>query len=110
MPGDKVIIRTRDEFKRYIANNKYNIVKVSATWCGPCKRCAPYVDELFKKMPKEVNMIVLDADECHDVCSYLKVKSVPTFITYVDGAPMDALMSSDTNGIKQLFEQMIKHC
>ena len=110
MPGDKVIIRTRDEFKKYIANNKYNIVKVSATWCGPCKRCAPYVDELFKKMPKEVNMIALDADECHDVCSYLKVKSVPTFITYVDGAPMDALMSSDTNGIKQLFEQMIKHC
>jgi thioredoxin 1 len=109
MPGDKVLIRTRNEFKKYVANNKYVIVKVSATWCGPCKRCAPYVDELFKKMPEAINMVVLDADECADVCSFLKVKSVPTFITYVDGGPADALMSSDKDGIKQLFEQMLKH-
>ena len=109
MPGEKVLIRTRNEFKKYVANNKYVIVKVSATWCGPCKKCTPYVNELFKKMPEDINMVVLDADECADVCSYLKVKSVPTFTTYIDGVPVDVLMSSNEDGIRQLFGQMLKH-
>ena len=51
MPGKIVEINTREEYKKFIAEHKYCIVKVSAGWCGPCQRVKPWFMERFKKMP-----------------------------------------------------------
>ena len=50
MPGEIIEIKKRDEFKTYVKNNKFVIVKIGATWCGPCKRCTPTVEKLFNQM------------------------------------------------------------
>lgn len=107
MPGEKVIIRDRNTFKNYVKANKYVIVKVSATWCGPCKKSTPYVENCYRQMPTNVNMVVLDADDCSDVCSYLKIKSVPTIITYIDGGPYNYLISSDEKEIISFFQHFL---
>ena len=107
MPGEKVIIRERKTFQNYVKTNPYVIVKVSATWCGPCKRCSPCVEKCYKQMPTNINMVVLDADDCADVCSYLKIKSVPTLITYVNGNPHNYLVSSNEDDIIDFFQQFL---
>ena len=108
MPGEKVIIRERKTFQNYVNSKQFVIVKVSATWCGPCKRCSPYVENCWKKMPEKVNMVVLDADDCADVCSYLKIKSVPTIITFINGNPHNYLVSSNEQDIIDFFAQFLK--
>jgi len=59
-------------------------------------------------MPEKVNMVVLDADDCADVCSYLKIKSVPTMITYINGNPHNYLVSSKEDDIIDFFVQYLK--
>ena len=108
MPGEKVIIRERKTFQNYVNSNKFVIVKVSATWCGPCKRSSPCVESCWKKMPENVNMVVLDADDCSDVCSYLKIKSIPTLITYINGNPHNYFVSSGDKEIINFFEKYLR--
>lgn len=108
MPGEKVLIRERNTFKNYVKSNQFVIVKVSATWCGPCKRSSPCVESCWKKMPENVNMVVLDADDCSDVCSYLKIKSVPTIITFINGNQHNYLVSSNEDDIIDFFNQILK--
>tara|TARA_B000000557_G_scaffold187177_1_gene153113 strand:- start:521 stop:889 length:369 start_codon:yes stop_codon:yes gene_type:complete len=102
-----VMIKTRSEFQDYIDKNKYCIVKVGAKWCGPCKRVQPLIDKCFSKL-KHVKLILVDADECIDLYSKLKVKSMPTIYTFVNGEMQNAQVGANELGISNLFLNMAK--
>tara|TARA_B100000795_G_scaffold25928_1_gene17230 strand:- start:711 stop:1043 length:333 start_codon:yes stop_codon:yes gene_type:complete len=109
MPGEIIEIKTRDEFKTYVKNHKIVIVKIGATWCGPCKRSSPTVQKLFSQMPENVNMVLVDADSGSDVKNYLKIKVVPTLISFIDGYPCEIYQTSDNNEIKLFFEKVLTY-
>ncbi len=48
-----------------------------ATWCGPCKRLSPTIDEIRDEFP---NLLVtkVDIDAQHEFASEWNIKSVPT--------------------------------
>jgi|TARA_B110000902_G_C14165507_1_gene534795 thioredoxin-like negative regulator of GroEL len=110
MPGERVVISNRTEFKNYVKKNKFVIVKIGATWCGPCKRCSPTVEKFFNQMPEKVNMVDVDADSCCDVKNYLKIKAVPTLIAFINGDPCEIYQTSNDNEIKNFFEKVLKYC
>lgn len=41
-------IKTIDNFKKAIAENKLTLVDFYADWCGPCKMIATVISELAK--------------------------------------------------------------
>ena len=62
-------ITTREEALQLINNNKAVIFKFTATWCGPCKRVAPLVDELYEQVKDHVVMVIVDIDKARDIAS-----------------------------------------
>ena len=110
MPGEKITICNREEFKNYVKNNKFVIVKISATWCGPCKRCNPTVEKLFNQMPDKVKMVLVDADSCSDVKNHLKIKVVPTLIAFINGDPCEIYQTSNDNEINNFFKKFLTYC
>jgi thioredoxin-like negative regulator of GroEL len=110
MPGEIIEIKKRDEFKTYVKNNKIVIVKIGATWCGPCKRCAPTVFLLFNKMPEKVKMVLVDADSGSDVKNHLKIKVVPTLMAFINGDPCEIYQTSNDNEIKNFFNKVLTYC
>uniref|UniRef100_A0A6C0KFE2 Thioredoxin domain-containing protein n=1 Tax=viral metagenome TaxID=1070528 RepID=A0A6C0KFE2_9ZZZZ len=104
-------LKTRQEFKNYIEQNKniVVIVKVSATWCGPCKKVEPYITELYENTPKNIIMVELDGDDDDDTVAYLKIRKFPTFISYVHGEKTDIYETSQPNEIKEFFNKAIAH-
>lgn len=108
MPGEIVMIKKRAEFINYLNVNKYVIVKIGALWCGPCKRSTPEVERLFKHMPENVNMVLVDADTCSDVKSYLKIKVIPTLIIFVNAEQMEIYQTSNVNEIQTFFKRVLE--
>ena len=46
-----------DQFKHYIDSDKYVLLFFTASWCGPCKRIYPQLEELAKKLNKDLIQI-----------------------------------------------------
>ena len=74
-------INTVKEYQELLAIPGKHIVKVSASWCGPCKVLAATIDQLedqIKEMFVEIN-----ADEAEEeLLSLLHVRNVPLLVFY----------------------------
>ena len=55
------------------------VIKMSATWCLPCKQLKPIFDEVIQDIP-DIKVVEIDVEEHPDIASNYKVKSIPTII------------------------------
>ena len=99
-------ILTKEEFKKVLTPNKITILKASATWCRPCKEIASYVEELFYKTPPNVQIVYLDVDEGLELFNHLKLRKVPTFISFVGNDKMDVYETANKVKIAQFFQKI----
>ena len=101
--------KTRQEFKQLIASNdkKIVIVKASAKWCKPCRDCHDYVIEQFNNHKHDNGklLIFLDIDDCRDVSSFLRIKRLPTLLSYKDGQPNQVVYGGGQNDINTFFRK-----
>ena len=63
----------RNEFLTLLkANPGLVVVKLGATWCGPCKQIAHVVEGFFASSPANVVCADIDVDQSIDLYAYLK--------------------------------------
>lgn len=62
------------------------LVEFGATWCGPCKRLEPILQDLAAERPGDLRVVQVDVDEAPDLASAYGVRSVPTVIAFRAGA------------------------
>ena len=68
------------------------LVDFWAPWCGPCQMMGPIVDDLAKDYEgKKIKIGKLNVDENMEVAGKWEVMSVPTFIVFKNGEPVDTL-------------------
>ena len=102
----KVSFKTRNECKQCILNNKFVVVKVSAKWCGPCRRISSLVEACLAELPSRVIAVIVDFDAHRDVASALRIKNVPTFMLYIDGMPDICLVGADKQKVQNFFQSV----
>ena len=92
MPEREILtgIESRHSLMDLLKNNPGHIViKLGATWCGPCKRIESNVNEFFLKCPPNVLCGDIDIDESFDMYAFLKAKrmvdGVPSILVYSRG-------------------------
>ena len=60
--------------------DKPAIVDFTATWCGPCKKLAPILEELAKEYKGKVNIYKVDVDKCKDLAQAFRISSIPAML------------------------------
>jgi len=108
MPGNIIHLTTRKELQKVISQNNAFIIDVTATWCGPCKSLKPLLHEYFEQIKDKFDLVIIDADDGADAASYLKVRSYPTLISYVNHERSECLVGFDVEGLKHFIVQSYK--
>ena len=107
-------IENRDAFAKLLTINPGLIlIKLTAVWCGPCKRVKPVVDAFFASSPPNVMCCEIDVDECFDLYSFLKnkrvVNGIPVILCYNQGNlsayPNDSITGADAGELDKFFKR-----
>lgn len=77
---------TDNNFDSVISENNKILVDFWASWCVPCQRLAPILEEI----QQENNLLVgkLNIDENPVKTEEFSVVSVPTMVLFIDGVPV----------------------
>lgn len=80
-------IANREAFFHLLGHNPGLIVlKLGATWCGPCQQIKNVVHGFFASSPEEVICCDIDVDESFDMYALLKskkmVNGIPVLLCY----------------------------
>ncbi|MBX9771152.1 MAG: thioredoxin [Candidatus Obscuribacterales bacterium] len=67
------------------------LVEFWATWCGPCKRMKPVVDEIAKEFEGKLKTVKVDIDAEPELASKFNVNGVPTLVLFKDGRVVTTL-------------------
>lgn len=88
-------VLSSSEFKSQVLDAKQPVlVDFFATWCGPCKRVAPIVDEIATEVAGKAEVVKVDIDQSPDIASQYGVMSVPTFILFEGGQPKKQVLGA----------------
>ena len=72
------------------------VVDFSATWCGPCQRIAPVLDELAAEFDGKVVIYKVDIDKNRNLAKAFNVSSIPA-VMYIplNGEPVMTVGARD---------------
>lgn len=98
------IISSEDFQSKVLEAEKPVLVDFFATWCGPCKRVAPVLDEVASEVDGEAYVYKVDIDQSQDIAARYRISSVPTMILFKQGEPArKAIGALPKESIMELF-------
>jgi len=89
-----VVELTEANFDKLVNGSKLTFVDFWAVWCGPCRTMEPIVERLAAKLGGTVNFGKLNVDEHSGVATRYEVQSIPTFMLFKNGRPVDAVIGT----------------
>ena len=82
------------------------VVKMTASWCAPCKRIDPSYVLLARKHAKGMKFYRIDVDELEDVSESLEVDLMPSFLLFEDGKEIQRVKGAN---VRELEDMVANH-
>ena len=116
--GNAVAELTSETFKTTICDirdkdasflgDKPAIVDFTATWCGPCQKLAPILEELAVEYKGKVNIYKVDVDKCKDLAQAFRISSIPAVMFIPkDGTPQMMVGLRSKDAMKKDIERLL---
>lgn len=96
---------TEQNFDQLLASGQPVVIDFFATWCGPCRRVSPIIDELAEKYAGRVNIGKCDVDAEEGLAARFGVRSIPTIVFLKDGKIVDTQIGAASQSV---FEEKIE--
>lgn len=101
----KLVYNVGSEDLVYLGD-KPAIVDFTASWCGPCQRIAPILEELAKEYEGQIVIYKVDVDKEKGLAQAFNVSSIPA-VLYIPGTGGEPVMTVGARG-KEKFKEEIQ--
>lgn len=83
---------TVDSFNTEVINSdKLTVVDFYATWCGPCRKLSPILEEVETELNDRVNFAKIDTDDNIDAAKEYQVSGLPTLLVFKNGEVVERM-------------------
>ena len=80
-------------FEQTVSSDSPTLVDFWAEWCGPCKTMQPVFTRTARKF-KKIRFARLNIDQNQDIATKLGIQSIPIFIMFKNGNPIDKVIGA----------------
>lgn len=89
-----VIEVTDENFEQEVCNEeKVTLVDFWATWCGPCRKLSPLLDDLSVEFEGKAKFVKIKADENLQTAQKYSISGVPCLLIFKNGEPVERMVN-----------------
>lgn len=96
---------TTENYKEILAQDKLVVLDFWATWCGPCKKIAPFVEQLAEEYADKAIIGKVNVEDEDDLASEYSIRNIPTILYIKNGEVVDKFVGATT---KDVLEEKLK--
>ncbi len=67
------------------------VVDFWATWCGPCRKLSPVVEEIAQNYEDKVKFVKVNIEEGMDTAKKYSISGLPSLLVFKDGEAVDRM-------------------
>lgn len=84
----KVLYPNKQDFEELVKKEGVVLVDFFASWCEPCKKLSPIIDQIKERYNDKVTVIKVDIDEETELAKEYDIIAIPTLLIFKNGELM----------------------
>jgi thioredoxin 1 len=73
------------DFDNVLESESLVVVDFTATWCGPCRKVAPLLEQLATEYQNQIKVVKVDIDQNKVNAKKFGIKSIPAVLMFKSG-------------------------
>ena len=88
-----VVTQVQDsEFEALLTYEGPVLIDFGATWCGPCRKIAPLIEQLAEEYEGRAKVVKLDIDQNKITPKKFSIRSIPAVLVFKGGELVESIV------------------
>lgn len=107
--AEPIVKLTTDNYDKEISEGIV-LVDFWATWCPPCRKMNPILEELAKEYSGKIKIGKFDVDTDKQFSTKKGIQAIPTMIFYFDGKELGRIRgASEKDDLKKVIDDLLSN-
>jgi thioredoxin 1 len=80
------------DLDQLLTSDKPVVIDYTATWCGPCRVIAPFIDQLAEEYADRATVVKIDIDKNKEAAKKYQIRSIPAVLVFKHGEVVERLV------------------